>query len=95
MNGAEQIAEERQRQIEKEGYAPEHDDEHQGFELAKAAECYLNAAMGENLGILDLYWPFSDGWKRSEDPIRNLVKAGALIAAEIDRLERAKKAVDG
>lgn len=27
-------------------------------------------------------------WKPSDDPIRNLVKAGALIAAEIDRLLR-------
>lgn len=30
-------------------------------------------------------WPFDlDAWK-PEDPIRNLVKAGALLAAEIDR----------
>lgn len=28
------------------------------------------------------------GWSPSHDPIRNLVKAGALIAAEIDRLQR-------
>ena len=36
-------------------------------------------------------WPWgSEYWKPSEDPVRNLVKAGALIAAEIDRLNRAK-----
>jgi hypothetical protein len=29
-------------------------------------------------------------WKPSTDPIRNLERAGALIAAEIDRLERAR-----
>lgn len=37
-------------------------------------------------------WPWDEEWwKPSEDPVRNLVKAGALIAAEIDRLQR----VDG
>jgi hypothetical protein len=36
-------------------------------------------------------WPwYDDWWKPSQDPIRNLVKAGALIAAEIDRLQRLK-----
>jgi len=36
-------------------------------------------------------WPWErEAWKPSEDPIRNLVKAGALIAAEIDRLQRLK-----
>ena len=31
-------------------------------------------------------WPWPpEFWKPSDDPVRNLVKAGALIAAEIDR----------
>lgn len=35
-------------------------------------------------------WPWDEEWwKPSLDPIRNLEKAGALIAAEIDRLEAA------
>lgn len=35
-------------------------------------------------------WPwYLDSFKPSIDPIRNLEKAGALLAAEIDRLERA------
>ena len=36
-------------------------------------------------------WPVAwdeSWWKPSDDPVRNLVKAGALIAAEIDRLQR-------
>jgi hypothetical protein len=34
-------------------------------------------------------WPWHpDWWKPSRDPVQNLVKAGALIAAEIDRLQR-------
>ncbi len=37
-------------------------------------------------------WPWDHAWwKPSDDPIRNLVKAGALIAAEIDRLIRTAK----
>jgi hypothetical protein len=45
---------------------------------------------GESLN----HWPFEKkGWKPSDDPIRNLVKAGALLAAEIDRLQRAAKRV--
>lgn len=40
-------------------------------------------------------WGWSlDWWKPSDDPIRNLVKAGALIAAEIDRLQRAVQMID-
>lgn len=37
-------------------------------------------------------WPFEPkDLKLSPDPVRNLVKAGALIAAEIDRLRRVPK----
>ena len=36
-----------------------------------------------------LTWPWSGkDWKPAADPIRNLIKAGALLAAEIDRLQR-------
>jgi hypothetical protein len=36
-------------------------------------------------------WPWSEeSFKPSADPIKNLVRAGALIAAEIDRLQRAE-----
>jgi hypothetical protein len=37
-------------------------------------------------------WPWDLSWlKPSPDPKHNLVKAGALIAAEIDRLNRLPK----
>lgn len=36
-------------------------------------------------------WPWdAKWWKPSDDPIKNLVKSGALIAAEIDRLQNIK-----
>ena len=98
MNGSELIAAERQRQIEVEGWTAEHDAEHRGGDLTEAAICYAIAAASQARGYnsatsmrvphMDrMRWPW-DGpaWKPSEDPIRNLTKAGALIAAEIDRL---------
>lgn len=39
----------------------------------------------------EVAWPWDAvWWKPSDDPIKNLVRAGALIAAEIDRLQRNK-----
>lgn len=34
-------------------------------------------------------WPWARGWWKPADKRRNLVKAGALILAEIERLDRA------
>jgi hypothetical protein len=85
--GIELIAEERDRQISQEGWTPEHDNQHDGFELADAAAAYALHASGE-FSLARRHWPFDDGFKPSDDPTRNLVKAGALIAAEIDRLAR-------
>lgn len=99
-NGAELIAAERERQITEEGWTPEHDDEHTDSELIGAAISY--ALESYSIGLLDddddddhgfmpASWPWdAEWWKPSSDAIRNLVKAGALIAAEIDRLQRLK-----
>jgi hypothetical protein len=39
-------------------------------------------------------WPWDENdWKPADDPVRNLEKAGALIAAEIDRLLRERAVV--
>ena len=87
MTGAEQIAAERQRQIEQEGWTPEHDDEHGFGELLAAARNYMSAVAADQAPGMD--WPWHGSWwKPSDDPVRNLVKAGALIAAEIDRQQR-------
>lgn len=93
--GVERIAAERQRQIEAEGWTPEHDTEHDACELAMAANSYVYWAVGQVNGecwpdeepLIPASWPWDmDSWKPAVDPIRNLEKAGALIAAEIDRL---------
>lgn len=42
--GVELIAEERQRQMDVEGWTPEHDDKHQRDEMNIAARCYATSA---------------------------------------------------
>lgn len=94
--GIELITEERQRQIEKEGWTPEHDDEHEEQELATAAAIYaMPSALREYKNPYHFVptpklWPWHEGWWKPtpENRIRELQKAGALIAAEIDRLQR-------
>lgn len=89
--GIELIAEERQRQITAEGWTAAHDDDHDSCELAKAAAWYaLPSNWREHIakrGIIPL-WPWTEDAKPGPDRVRELTKAGALIAAEIDRLQR-------
>ncbi len=91
--GIEQIADERKRQIEVEGWTPNHDAIHIYGELAKAAACYaVYHTDAEVVEGDDDAWPWAEEWdKRGEDHHRNLVKAGALIAAEIDRIQAADR----
>lgn len=92
--GAALIATERQRQVEQEGWTPEHDDEHDTGEMMSVARAYLYHAHAILDGVKGGYetppmaWPWDARWWKPADPIRSLVKAGALIAAEIDRLNR-------
>jgi len=88
---------ERRRQIEAEGWTPEHDDEHANGEMGRAAACYaayhgIDAIDGMN--ILPALWPkaWSLEWWKPRDAHSNLVRAGALILAEIERLDRAAQA---
>lgn len=78
------IAAERRRQIEVEGYTTDHDKHGQSGDLAAAAACYLTPPAA---GV-PRRWPWpARYWKPTpDDRGRELVKAGALIAAEIDRL---------
>ena len=89
---------ERRRQVEKEGWSPEHDDEHACDEIAALACFYAmppaarqwdatSSGYGPTFGqaILPDDWGYKASDRRSE-----LVKAGALILAEIERLDRAE-----
>lgn len=100
MTGIELIAAERARQVSEEGWMPEHDDEHDKGEMIVAAQDYIGAAKDvlrrwKFPDMPYMGWPWAASWwKPSPDPIRNLVKAGALLAAEIDRLQRKAESED-
>jgi len=87
--GAKLIAAERARQMSDEKWDAQHDDEHERGELAVAAACYvLGAARKRYSRECPLRWPWDGAWWKPTDRVRDLTKAGALIAAEIDRLLR-------
>ena len=92
---------ERDRQHNEEKFTPEWDDRYVGFELVKAAVCYAQAASWKETtrraNRARAYppggWPWADHWWKPaavDDRRRDLVKAGALILAEIERLDRAE-----
>lgn len=104
-NGVELIAEERQRQIDVEGYSKEHDSQHKVSEFISAAGSYTHSAVMHALkeegatndaltnGIPFLKKSFVWGYDafKPTNCLRDLIKAGALIAAAIDRLQNEEK----
>lgn len=98
------ICAERTRQMRQEGFDAAHDDAHEFGELSHAAACYaLNAGSMIQGTIKSPYrwcdepvtnwWPWDAVWWKPKDARRDLVKAAALIVAEIDRMDRADCAV--
>jgi len=75
---------ERQRQQTVKGFSVEQDDTYVGFQLSAAAICYIEPMEAES------YWPadWHDDSFKPTDTRRNLIKAAALIIAEIERLDR-------
>ena len=101
-SGIEIITDERNRQLTELGFTPANDNNHNAGQMANAAGVYAHHAAFQS-GILEDpsdgfnygksgrpdWWPWDVSWfKPSRSRIRNLAKAGALIAAEIDRLNR-------
>lgn len=94
------IARERERQISDEGWTAKHDDDHKRGEMADAAAAY---AIGPgrypfSVGVVEnprqsppLMWPWALKWWKPGNRRRDLVKAAALIVAEIERLDRAAR----
>jgi hypothetical protein len=85
-----EVAAERQRQIEAEGWTPEHDDEHDSGELAKAAASYAGDTRTFNAAA-PVDWPWEQKWWKPRDRRSDLIRAAALIVAEIERLDRASQ----
>jgi hypothetical protein len=92
-SGIELIAAERKRQVEKEGWTAHHDYQHFHGELAIAASCYAipeeERRYKKMPNNVPKKWPWEwEWWKPTpKDRVKELIKAGALIAAEIDRLQ--------
>lgn len=93
------IALERRRQVETEGWAEGHDDHHDMGELALAGAAYAAHAASRFASAdwlrrsINTLWPWSKSWFKPRDARHDLVRAGALIVAEIDRLDRRSQAV--
>lgn len=91
QSAAHDVLAERRRQVEQEGWTPDHDDAHEFGELAEAAMSYADPAAHCQLGVPHL-WPWVAEWWKPRDRRRNLVRAAALLIAEIERLDRAAAA---
>ena len=85
---ARDVLAERRRQIEDEGFPAGYDDARISGELPSAAACYALNAAGCGAEVAR-NWPWGAGWWKPTTPRRDLVKAAALILAEIERLDRA------
>lgn len=90
-NAVQSVISERQRQQSVEGWTPEHDDEHAEGEMAEAAACYAMFANHQGFS-LPAHWPWAREWWKQSGQRRDLVKAGALILAEIERIDRQESA---
>lgn len=103
--GAELIADERKRQVEIEGYTPKHDEQNTKMQLTSAAIFYCKAAKlaqhpkkpGQVVDYVMIETEeFPEDWNSDyakpsfDNSIKDLTKAGALICAEIDRLQGIK-----
>jgi len=93
---ARDVVAERRRQISEEGWTAEHDEQHANGEMARAAACYAAHSSwtsdGRRAGVAMPYgWPWGREWWKPKDRRRDLVRAGALIIAEIERLDRNRK----
>lgn len=94
-DAARDVLAERQRQISAEGWTPEHDDEHDSGSMAIAAACYAIADRKDvqvqtlNIRMLWRWTGWADLWFKPKDRRHNLVRAGALIIAEVERIDRA------
>ena len=101
LQAVQMVHDERFRQLIQEGHTRAHDDKHTEGQLALLAAAYAlssvpeehqdfrhDEAYGELMALLE------DDYGRSfkpKDPIRDLVRAGALILAELERRLRAEE----
>lgn len=88
-DAARDVLAERRRQVDVEGFTSTHDDiTYNGGELAAAAGAYALHAHDRRLDLAPAWWPWSRSWWKPGTPRQMLVKAGALILAAIEQIDR-------
>ncbi len=91
-----EIHAERKRQTADEGWSCEHDDGQTDGELAAAAAAYSLTASGvSQQTACSMAWPWSPQFFKPKDARRDLIRAAALIVAEIERLDRGAEKAGG
>lgn len=85
-----EITAERARQVESEGFTALKDDQYVRGELVWAAVSYAGYAGDPRDRYTPAEWPWASRWWKPETPRRALVKAAALIVAEVERIDRAE-----
>ena len=83
--GVEAIRKERSRQVSKEGFDAKHDMDHKPEDFARAAIAYLYSSIGEDEKAQE-EWPFDKDFFKPKDDVRDIERAGALVAAGLDML---------
>lgn len=83
---------ERMRQVIGEGYTAARDDSYVNGELLMAASCYVLRSTGRPVARSTFHWPFPMDAFKADGSERDLVKAMALILAEMQRRHRAGQA---
>lgn len=97
---------ERERQLNSENHSLSNDDMYEQNELVRAAAGYTNHVVGRGWifeRTPDLYraevapdfWPWKDGFWKPKSPRQDLVRAAALLLAEIERIDRKEAQVEG
>lgn len=92
------IIHERHRQIGEEGWDSEHDKSHSFGELSAAAACYalpeglrtyeiVDCFGGNKFILTPVNWPWAANAWKPQSPRRDLVRAAALLIAEIERMD--------
>ena len=82
-----EIRKERERQVTDEGFLTENDDKYAQLQLIKATIAYCVSATDDRLSAM-CWWPWHEGTFKPTTPRRDLIKAAALLVAEIERLDR-------
>lgn len=86
---ARDVLAERLRQVEVEGFTPERDDAcNTRGEIPAAAGSYALHAFDRRIAYTPAWWPWPRAWWKPGTPRQMLVKAGALILAAIEQIDR-------